>query len=169
MFFEEQFRTYDGGFTISMVGSNSVLKDHFSELQNMVASKSGYVYIYCSKESPVNVFFDNVQVVHNRGAILEYTHYYPFELTMSGISSKSSGGIENKIKFQGQEFLSKEFSDGSGLEMYEFKYKMHDPQTGRFWQTDPLAEDYVHNSTYAFSEIKVTSHIELDGLESVSI
>src|SRR6186713_164461 len=53
--------------------------------------------------------------------------------------------------------------------MYEFKWRMHDPQIGRFWQVDPLSEDYVHNSTYAFSENKVTSHVELEGLESFSI
>lgn len=96
-------------------------------------------------------------------------HYYPFGLTMAGISSKALNGIlENKKqKFQGQEFSHNEFSDGSGLDMYEFKWRMHDPQTGRFWQIDPLAEKYVHNSTYAFSENKVIAHVELEGLEAV--
>lgn len=41
-------------------------------------------------------------------------------------------------------------------------------QIGRFIEIDPLAEDYVYNSTYAFSENKVTNHIELEGLEAVS-
>jgi len=77
--------------------------------------------------------------------------------------------LESKKKFQGQEFAHGEFTDGSGLEMYEFKWRMHDPQTGRFWQVDPLADEYVYNSPYAFSENKVTSHIELEGLESISI
>jgi hypothetical protein len=39
---------------------------------------------------------------------------------------------------------------------------------GRFWQVDPLSEKYVHNSVYAFSENKVTNHVELEGLEAVS-
>jgi len=32
---------------------------------------------------------------------------------------------------------------------------------------DPLAEQYAHNSPYAFSENKVTSHFELEGLEAI--
>ena len=87
---------------------------------------------------------------------------------MAGISSKAlTNTAENKVRFQGQEFANKEFTDGSGLDMYEFKWRMHDPQIGRFWQVDPLSEKYVYNSTYAFSENKVTSHVELEGLEAV--
>ncbi len=123
--------------------------------------------MYVSNESPVNVFFDNLQLVHTRGPLVEETHYYPFGLTMAGISSSALGKLGNKIKFQGQELQNKEFSDGSGLEMYEFKWRMHDPQIGRFGSIDPLADKYVYNSPYAFSENKVTGHVELEGLESI--
>ena len=113
------------------------------------------------------MFFDNTQVVHTRGAILEENHYYPFGMVMAGVSSQTAGNLESKQKFQEQELAHKEFSDGSGLELYEFKYRMHDPQTGRFWQIDPLADKYVYNSTYAFSENQVISYRELEGLEKV--
>jgi hypothetical protein len=46
---------------------------------------------------------------------------------------------------------------------------MHDPALGRFMVVDPLAEDYYYNSPYAFSENKVTSHYELEGLEALSV
>lgn len=58
---------------------------------------------------------------------------------------------------------------GSGLEMYEFKWRMHGPQIGRFSQVDPLSDDYRYNSTYAFSENRVIDGRELEGLEYVSI
>ncbi len=81
---------------------------------------------------------------------------------MAGISSKAAGKLENKKnKFQGQEY-----NDDLGVDMYEFKYRMDDPQTGRFWQVDPLADKYTYNSTYAFSENKVTAHVEVEGLEA---
>jgi RHS repeat-associated protein len=121
------------------------------------------LYIYVSNETPnVDVFFDNLQVTHIRGPLLEETHYYPFGLTMAGISSKAAGKLENKNdKFQGQPL-----DDDLGLNWYGFKWRNHDPQIGRFIQIDPLANDYVYNSTYAFSENKVTAHVELEGLES---
>lgn len=90
---------------------------------------------------------------------------------MAGISDKALKipYAENKYRFQKQELQNKEFSDGSGLEMYEFKYRFDDCQIGRFWSIDPLASKYVYNSPYAFSENHVTSHVELEGLEKFPI
>jgi len=90
---------------------------------------------------------------------------------MAGISDEAlkTQYHENKYRFQKQELQNKEFSDGSGLEMYEFKYRFDDPQIGRFWSVDPLASKYVYNSPYAFSENKVTNNIELEGLEAASV
>jgi RHS repeat-associated protein len=136
--FDEQFKAID--FKVSMVGANSELKSHFTDLQNITIPKNGFVYIYCSNETPVDVFFDNLQVVHTRGQILEETHYYPFGLVMSGISSKSAGSLKNKEKFNGKEEQRAEFSDGSGLDWMDYGARMYDNQLMRWMTIDTKSE-----------------------------
>src|SRR5258708_6888997 len=165
--FDNQFNYVAASSGFDQVGGDQEFKKH--TLLNLPVSKSGYLYIYTSNETPnIDVFFDNLQVTHVRGPLLEENHYYPFGLTMAGISDKAlkSQYAENKYRFQKQELQNKEFSDGSGLEMYEFKYRFDDCQIGRFWSVDPLASKYEYNSPYAFSEDKVTTHVELEGLEA---
>ncbi|MFT3946960.1 MAG: RHS repeat-associated core domain-containing protein [Agriterribacter sp.] len=132
IFFDEQFKVAASGF--SKVGSNSVVKTH-TDLTNKTAPKNGYVYIYVSNQSQVDVFFDNLQVIHTRGAILEETHYYPYGMKMAGISSKAFDALKNPYQYQGD---YSEFNDETGWN--EFYLRSYDAQTGRFVQIDPYNE-----------------------------
>jgi len=111
-------------------------------------------------------FFDNLQVTHTRGPLLEEDHYFPFGLTMAGISDKAikPDYAENKYRFIGQLF-----DDDLDWDTYEMKYRTMDPQLERFWQIDPLAKKYVYNSTYAYAENRVINGIDLEGAEYFNI
>jgi len=83
-------------------------------------------------------------------------------ISRDGVLPANARNGVNKYLFQGQE-------KQIGLDYIQFKWRLHDPLTGRFLSVDPLSEKYKYNSTYAFSENKVTGHIELEGLEAVLI
>jgi RHS repeat-associated protein len=93
-------------------------------------------------------------------------------LVMAGISSKSfqssspdCGCPGNKKGFNGNEIQSKEFSDGSGLDVYDFNARTYDQQLGRFIQIDPLGEDGGQESLspYQFSFNNPVRYNDPDG------
>lgn len=121
----------------------------------------GYVYIYLSNENetPVEVYFDDFSVEHIKSPVVQMDNYYPFGLTFNSYQRENS--VEQRWKFQGQEHIS-----DLGLNWDSFKWRNHQPDIGRFFNIDPLAEKYYYNSPYAFSENKVVAHVELEGLEA---
>lgn len=146
---------------------------------SFTADKKGTVYVYVANETAealaLDVFFDDLSVIHQatnlRPQVLQAFDYYPFGLPFNVYESerlrlvsssplKYEPVVRSRRMFQGQEYL-KEF----GLNYLEYKYRLHDPALGRFTALDPLAEDYMHNSPFAFSENFLLNSVELEGLE----
>jgi RHS repeat-associated protein len=63
---------------------------------------------------------------------------------MHGISSKAAGGVDNKKKYNGIEF-----ENDLEINTYDAFFRELDPQTGRWWQIDPVTDGYESISPYA--------------------
>ncbi|MEO1051534.1 MAG: RHS repeat-associated core domain-containing protein [Bacteroidota bacterium] len=101
--------------------------------------------------------------MYKASPVVQVDDYYPFGLTYNAWrrANKQANTLNT---FQDQELV-----DELGLNWVQFKWRNHMPDIGRFFNVDPLAEDYVYNSVYAFSENNVVVHVELEGLEKSPI
>jgi RHS repeat-associated protein len=138
LFDEERFTAVSSGFVAvpQITGGQQKVLIQANGGNDIDIPRNGYLYVYVSNESRGNVYFDDIRVEHKRGSLIEETHYYPFGLTMAGISSRALGNVENKKKFNGIEQ-----NTDLDLNQYDAFYRNLDPQLGRWWQVDPKPND----------------------------
>jgi len=160
---DEQFKYVPQGSGFIQVGAPANVMQTLAQ-SGIAIPKNGYLFVYLSNESEyTDMFFDNLTVQHYAGPLTEENQYYPFGLVQKGISSKAFGRLENKIKYNGKELQSKEFSDGSGLEWLDYGARMYDAQVGRWHRTDNKAELYQNITPYAYAANQPTNAIDPDG------
>ena len=164
LFFDERFNFVGSDYDrVSQAGNGAPPLT----LAQIKAPKNGYAYVYVSNESDEMVYFDNLQITHNRGRIIEENHYYAYGLRISGISSRklpdaSDGSIKNNYLYN-----DKELFEEADLNWYDYGFRNYDPQIGRFTQLDPLTDEFPYLTPYQYASCEPIANIDLDGLEAM--
>jgi RHS repeat-associated protein len=162
IFFDDQFKYESWASTVVPVAYTPNVKGTISKMaaNAIAAKKNGYVYVYFSNESDELVYFDNFMLTHEKGRILEETHYSAWGMTLAAISSKGAGKLENKYKYNGKELQSE-----LDLSWYDYGARNYDQQIGRWHHVDPLSEVSRRWSVYNYCYNNPIRFIDPDGMK----
>lgn len=165
--FDDEFNLVEGNSGVRQVQAQPDQVQVLGQ-DKMVMERNGFLYVYTSNETPEDVYFDEIMVVNLPGPVLEETHYYPFGLTIAAISTQAPGRLENKLKYNTKELQHNEFSNGSGLEWYDYGTRLMDPQIGRWHVPDPLSSKYSNYSPYNYVLNDPVQMVDPDGMDPLS-
>ncbi len=171
LFFDENFNfvPYDN---VTGLGSYALRVTNSGDGQRILpqiskAPKNGYAFVYLSNESKTFVYFDNFEVTHVRGRLIEENAYYAYGLKIAAISSRKLGdGSEGQLRNQ-YLYNDKELWEDGDLNWYDYGFRNYDPQIGRFPQLDPLTWEYPELTNYQYASNNPIKNIDLDGLEGI--
>ncbi len=130
-------------------------------------TNNGYVFDYFLRDNLGNTRMTITDDNTVSKPVIDATSYYPFGLVMAELSSKTAGTLENKFKYNGKELQNKEFSDGSGLELYDYGARMQDPELGRWWTIDPHSNNYYSLSPYEYAANNPLIFVDPNGKDIV--
>jgi len=113
--------------------------------------------------TPDYFYVDNIHITSGELEIMETKDYYPFGMRIrydinSPLSAITSTNPALKYGFNG-----KEMNDDLGLNMYDYGARFYQPDTGRWFTPDALAEMYYSDSTYGYALNSPIMYIDPDG------
>ena len=117
-------------------------------ISNRPITKNGFLYVYVSNETPnIDVYFDQLQVTHIKGSLLQEEGYYPFGGTIKSISSSAALKLQSCYKYNSGTALNEDLD----VDYYETYFRNYDAQIGRFTGVDLMTENSYSVTPYQYA------------------
>ncbi|MDR2039444.1 MAG: hypothetical protein LBQ60_16095 [Bacteroidales bacterium] len=122
----------------------------------MVITESGYLEVFAYNNAQTPVFFDNIELRHTSGPVLEENHYYPFGMLMDMSYMPLAVNERNFYKYN-----SKELQPELNWNVLDFGARMLDGP--RWMAPDPLSEMFYDWSPFNYALCNPLKYIDPDG------
>jgi len=163
-----QYLYFDNDYKFKKSGFRQVSEQGKGDFETLtlehIAEEDGFMMMYVANETneDLNVYFDDLTVVHSEGPVIRKDDYYPFGLSYN--TSTLGGALTNKFLYNGKEF------DGElGLNWNDYGARLYDPAVGRWFVVDPLTEMGRRWSPYSYAFDNPIRFIDPDGMWASSV
>jgi RHS repeat-associated protein len=99
------------------------------------AQQDGYVEVFVANGSGQNVYFDDIQVKHGQGMVVQENHYYAFGKEIPELHYLNGASKNYRNAYQGQYAEKDDETDWNNFEL-----RMYDSRIGRWMSTDPYGQ-----------------------------
>jgi len=163
-----QYLYFDNDYKFKKSGFRQVSEQGKGDFETLtlehIAEEDGFMMMYVANETneDLNVYFDDLTVVHSEGPVIRKDDYYPFGLSYN--TSTLGGALTNKFLYNG-----KEFEGELGLNWNDYGARLYDPAVGRWFTVDPLTEMGRRWSPYSYAFDNPIRFIDPDGMWASSV
>ena len=119
-------------------------------------------YLSIKTDYLVDVFFDDLKVVHQKSPVIQANDYYPFGLTFNSYQRENS--IPNRFLYN-----EKEIQQELDINWYDYGARIYMPELGRWSTIDPLADSSWSYNPYHFVSNNPINRIDPDGRDDFEV
>ncbi|PRY02748.1 RHS repeat-associated protein, partial [Pontibacter ummariensis] len=170
MLYDEGMRLVNSGYqrvnaTASVTDATTLSGAHQElSLEVPTIARAGFLRVEVRHDAAedVDVYFDDLEVEHGHGLLVQENHYDPWGLNLVGIERQ--GMPDHLFQYNGKEKQTE-----LGLNWMDYGARMYDAQIGRWHVVDPMAENHYGFTSYNYALNNPLRFTDPLGMDTLSV